>query len=179
MPVSGPRNQTGAVPGYRNPGMEEPTRFQMWLRPDPVAQPGRSPGLSVISLRGCVLAAGQVRRMWRQSVNYTPASAAYSWTSSAPAPGMPVVAPPPFMVTRALRYMTRSTYMGAGIDNSRFEGLHTAISPRAQRSPQARGRRVTIAAGSVRSRPTVRNRMTSFGSRVPVINQPVTGAEQS
>lgn len=152
--------------------METPDRINLWDRPDPVIVPGRSPGMSIISLRGNVLGPGTVRRMWRQTVNFIAAPAAYSWSSSSPA-GASV---PPVGVTRALRYMTRSFYMGAGIDNTRFAGLHTAIEPRSRRSPHAQGKRVTVAAGSVRSRPTVRNRMTSFGSRVPTLNNQVPGA---
>lgn len=173
MPIPGPRNQFGALPGYRNPDMEQPDRFNHWDRPDPVIQPGRSPGTSIITLRGCVLAAGQIRRMWQQSVNLIPAQIPYSWTRNGEG-GQQTA--PPVGVTRALRYMTRSVYAGAGIDNTRYEGLHTAIPPRARRSIHSKGGRVTLAAGSVRSRPTVRNRVTSFGSRVPTLNQTVEGA---
>jgi hypothetical protein len=74
-------------------------------------------------------------------------------------------------ITRALRYMTRSVYARSGEDNTRFPGLHTRILMRSRSKP------VTIGAGQVRTRPTVRNRMTSFGSRVPTINQAVPAAE--
>lgn len=172
MPIPGPRYQDGvSIPGYRNPGLESPDRINLWDRPPPVADPGRTPGLMIVTRRGCVLVAGQIRRMWRQSVGLIPATPPYSWTQSAPRPGQGMGSvPPPFHLTRALRYMTRSVYMGQGIDNTRFEGMHTVIKPK------ARGKQVTLAAGSVRSRPTVRNRMTSFGSRVPTLNQPVQGA---
>lgn len=172
MPVPGPRTQRAPLPGYRNPGLEQPVRFQLWLRPPPISDPGRTPGLMVITRRGCVLAAGQIRRIWRQTVNLIPAQDSYSWSGNAPGPGAPNQAWRGVEITRAVRYMTRSVYVGQGVDNSRFEGLHTPISPRGQRSVHAQGRRVTAAAGSVRGRPTVRNRLTSFGSRVPTINQP-------
>lgn len=177
MPIPGPRTQRAPLPGYRNPDAETPTKFQLWDRPEPVAQPGRSPGLSLITLRGCVLAPGQIRVLWRQSVNLISAQAAYSWTRSAPSPEHPASSTRGVDITRALRYRTRSVYIGGGIDNSRFAGLHTAISPRGQRSLESRGRRVTVAAGSVRGRPTIRNRLTSFGSRVPTLNQPVQAAD--
>jgi len=172
MPVPGPRTQVRPDPGYRNPEGREPNLFNHWLRPGPVLWPGRSPGLSVISLRGCMLAAGQIRRLWRQSVDKIPAQAAFSWTENAPAPGRPVVSPGALDVTRALRYMTRSVYMGAGIDHTRFDALHTKIVN------QNVYKTVTVNVGQVRGRPTVRNRLTSFGSRVPTLNQQVAAAEQ-
>jgi len=172
MPVPGPRTQHGPVPGYTNPAGEVPTRFNNWGRPAPVAEMGRTPGLMQFTLRGCVLGAGQIRRMWRQSVNYVPASPPFSWSENAPQPGRPISANPGADgVTRAFRYMTRSIYMGSGIDSTRFSGLHTRIYPKVRSKP------VTLGAGQVRTRPTVRNRITSFGQRVPNLNQPVQGAE--
>lgn len=167
MPVPGPRTQHGPVPGHTNPGHEPMNRVNHWGRPAPVSQAGRTPGLMAVNLRGNVLGAGQIRRLWRQTVNYMPAQPDFSWTENgylhAPTHGAGI--------TRALRYMTRSVYMGSGIDNTRFEGLHTEIYPRVRSKP------VTLGAGQVRTRPTVRNRITSFGSRVPTINQPVQAAE--
>lgn len=172
VPIPGPRTQDGPVPGYRNPDGETPNRFNRWHRPGPVAQQGRTPGLMEVSTRGMVLGAGQIRRMWRQGVNLINAQAAYSWSTMSPAPDRPIVQPPAVGVTRALRYRTLSLYAGSGIDNTRFSGLHTRIYPRVRSKP------VTLGAGQVRTRPTVRNRNTSFGSRVPTLNQPVQGAEQ-
>lgn len=123
-----------------------------------------------MAVRGNVLAPGTIRALWRQTINLIPAQAPYSWTQSAPAPGAPITSPSAVDVTRALRYMTRSIYMGAGIDNSRFGALHTKITPRVNHKP------VTLNAGGVRNRPTIRNRLTSFGSRVPPLNGPVAGA---
>lgn len=171
MPVPGPRTQYGPLPGYRNPEREVPTRFNRWGRPAPVADMGRTPGLMQVSRRGNILGAGQIRRMWRQSVNLINAQQPYSWSSLAPTPDRPSVMLPPVGVTRAFRYMTRSIYAGSGIDNTRFSGLHTRIYPRVRSKP------VTLGAGQVRTRPTVRNRITSFGSRVNTLNQPVKGAE--
>lgn len=167
MPVPGPRNQFGPLPGYDNPNGEKPTRINHWNAPSPIAWPGESPGLTEISLRGCVLAYGTIRKLWRQSVNYIPAAAAYSWTANGPAQSDTHG----FQITRALRYMTRSVYVGAGIDNTRFDEMHTKIVNGVDYKT------VTIGAGNVRNRPTVRNRMTSFGSRVPTLNQVSPAAE--
>jgi hypothetical protein len=168
MPIPGPRTQHGPVPGYDNPGHELLDRFNNWGRPAPVADMGQTPGLSYITLRGCVLGDGQVRRMWRQSIGYIAAAAPYSWTSNSPRTGVPNQSEAPFQITRTLRYMTRSLYAEAGLDNTRFAGLHTRIIPQVRSMP------VTLGAGTVKNRPTVRNRMSSFGSRVPALNQAVT-----
>lgn len=170
MPIPGPRTQTGPVPGYDNPGGELPDRINLWGRPGSVGSPGRSPGMMVVSLRGCRLAAGQIRRLWRQSVDLIPAQASFSWTTNSPAPGRPVGNVGALGVTRALRYMARSVYMGAGVDNTRYEGLHTPI-PKFNRHA-----RITINSGQARSRPTTRNRVSSFGSRVTPMNPPIEGA---
>lgn len=170
MPTPGPRTQTGPVDGYRNPEGEQPDRQNQWKRPGPIASTGRSPATMVVSVRGSIQAPGQVRALWRQTVNLISAQAPYSWTASGPAPDAPSFNPGVLMLTRALRYMTRSTYMGAGIDNTRFGALHTTIKPRVN------SKGVTVGAGAVRNRPTVRNRLTSFGSRVPALNAPVSAA---
>lgn len=121
----------------------------------------------VLSLRGCVLAYGQIRRMWRQSVDMIPAQAPYSWTDN----GNPVSPPGGVGITRALRYMTRSVYAAAGNDNTRFLGMHTVVKK------QNVYKTVTVNAGQKRNQPTIRNRITSFGSRVPTLNQAIQAAE--
>lgn len=171
MPVPGPRTQNGPVDGFRNPGQEQPDRNNLWSRPGPVLAPGRSPGTMVLTLRGCILGAGQIRTLWRQSVNLIPGSPAFSWSENAPAPGRGFPHPGGFGITRALRYMTRSVYVPGGVDNTRYIGIHTHVANFNV------GKAVTVNAGQVRNRPTVRNRMTSFGSRVPTLNQPATSAE--
>ena len=168
MPVPGPRTQAGPDPGYRNPEDREPNFFNLWLRPGPVLWPGRTPGLMAITLRGCILAAGQIRRLWRQSIDYIPAQGAYSWTDNSTTTAQN---PRGFQVTRALRYMTRSLYEGQGIDHTRFDAMHTVIIK------QNRYKTVTVNTGQRRNPPTVRNRLTSFGSRVPTLNQQVAAAE--
>jgi len=167
MPVPGPRTQQRPDPGFRNPEGRLPDFFNLWLRPAPVIWPGRSPGMSVISLRGCVLAAGQIRRLWRQSVNLVPAQGPYSWTRSTNDTSIR----PGLDITRALRYLTRSVYVGGGVDNSRFAALHTTVKN------QVTYKTVTVGKGG-RNRPTVRNRMTSFGARVPTLNQQVRAAQR-
>lgn len=171
MPVPGPRTQVRPLPGYTNPGREMPDRINLWDRPGAVSEAGRSPGTMFVNLRGNVLGAGTVRRFWRQTVNYAAAQAGYSWTHSAPGAGGSVPFPDGFFITRALRYMTRSVYEAAGVDNTRFAGAHTTIHPRARSKP------VSLNAGNVRNRPTVRNRLVSFGSRVPTINQKVDASQ--
>lgn len=74
-------------------------------------------------------------------------------------------------ITRALRYMTHSVYAPAGTDSTRFAALHTVIRK------QNMYKTVTVNVGQNRNRPTVRNRITSFGSRVPTLNQQIDAAE--
>jgi hypothetical protein len=164
MPVPGPRTQDRPLSGYSNPGGEQPDRINRWSRPAPAVQVGRTPNTMFMSLRGNILAPGTVRRMWRQVADMIPAQEPYSWTHNAPAPGRQVAIPRGFQITTALRYMARSVYIAGGTDATRFTALHTKIPQRVHSKP------VTLNAGGVRNRPTVRNRLTSFGSRVPPLN---------
>jgi hypothetical protein len=68
--------------------------------------------------------------------------------------------------------MTRSVYIGGGLDHSRYDELHTIVNK------QNYYKTVTVNAGQRRNSPTVRNRLTSFGSRVPTLNQAVSAAER-
>lgn len=168
MPVPGPRTQQRPVEGYRNPDGELPLRFRL-LAPRHLFWPGRSPGtMDWANLHGRILAAGQIRTLWRQALQYVGGGQSYSWTANAEDPGHG----PSFGITRALRYMARSLYHPGGTDNTRLSELHTTVTP------SVRSRYVTVAGGSVRSRPTVRNRLTSFGARVPTINRPVQATEE-
>lgn len=172
MPVPGPRTQHGPDEGYRNPDGELPLRFRL---PEPrfVFDSGRSPGTMEENRRGNVLAAGQIRTLWQQTAQFFAAQAPFSWTANRPGWGGGANEQDGgFGITRALRYMARSVYLPGGTDDTRLSELHTLIPPR------VRSKAVTIAAGSVRSRPTVRNRLTSFGSRVDPINEQVAGAEE-
>lgn len=166
MPIAGPRTQFGPDNGYRNPGFEQPDRFNHWDRPGPVFWPGRSPGLMVVTLRGCTLAVGQIRRLWSQSVDLIGAQASYSWTANRNLGD----SPDGVGITRAKRYMTRSVYVPGGTDNTRYAALHTIVRK------ENYHKFVTTGAGQVRGRPTIRNRLTSFGSRVPTLNQSVAAA---
>ncbi len=172
MPVPGPRHQTGPDEGYRNPGLEQPDRINLWLRPGPLWWPGRSPATMFVTLRGCILGAGQIRRLWRQSVNLIPAQAPYSWSENAPGEGGAVISPGGFGITRALRYMTRSVYEGAGEDNTRFAGYHTPVGK------VNYYKTVSVNAGQKRNAPTLRNRLTSFGERAPTLNQQIAAAQR-
>lgn len=172
MPIPGPRTQERPLPGYTNPGNEQPHRWNLWLRPGPVAQAGRTPAMMFFSLRGNLLAAGTVRRFWRQIADMIPAQEPYSWTRSAPSPGRQVRSPGGLAITTALRYMTRNVYAAGGNDNTRLSALHTKVHPRVH------SKAVTVNAGQQRNRPTVRNRLTSFGSRVPPLNAKVPAAHE-
>lgn len=131
----------------------------------PVAVPGESPGTMMLSRRGTIAAPGTIRRFWKQSVGYVGAQAPFSWTANA---HVGVSGARGFQVKRALRYMTRSVTHTAGTDNTRFAGLHTQVTQSGRKRQT-----VVLGAGRVRNRPTVRNRMTSFGSRVPTLNSQV------
>jgi len=67
--------------------------------------------------------------------------------------------------------MTRSVYAGQGIDHTRFDMLHTVVNK------QNMYKTVTINRGQNRNRPTVRNRITSFGARVTPLNQQILAAQ--
>jgi hypothetical protein len=171
MPVPGPRTQFGPDDGYRNPENAAPTLFNQWNRPGPIWWPGRSPGTMVLTLRGCKLGYGQIRRLWRQSIDYfTPQN--FSWTENSNQPSMPGSEPNTSQITRALRYMTRSIYIGGGVDHSRYDELHTVIRK------QNAYKTVTVNVGQKRTAPTIRNRVTSFGSRVPTLNRAIMAAEK-
>lgn len=170
MPVPGTRDQFRDHT-VRNPDSEDMRFFE----PTPYhgyAWDGRSPGLMERTLRGCVLAAGQVRQLWMQTVNYSAGQSPYSWTDNTPQPGRPAFTPARgFQVTRALRYLARSVYVQAGTDNTRLSEQHTVVRP------SVRSKQVTVGGGQKRSAPTVRNRLSSFGQRVPPLNPRVSAAQ--
>lgn len=150
------------VPGQpRNPFGQTPDRIELEA-PRFAVVAGRTPTTMRRTLRGMVLAAGQIRHNWRQTVAYMAGPPGYSWTSNGPLDSMSAARA--FQVTRALRYLTRTLYMGAGIDNTRNAGLHSVVKPTARSKP------VTVNAGQQRNSPVTRNRLTSFGSRVPPLN---------
>lgn len=127
-----------------------------------VARPGASPGLmDVDDTRVDSAAAGTIRRLWVQAVNMVPAP-----------PPFPV-AQAPLGITRALRYRASTLFRGSGSSNTRFGARRPFVPARHNSRP------VTIAAGNQQGRPTVRNRMTSFGSRVPPANHPAQAAQKA
>lgn len=162
MPVPGPRTQFGPVPGYDNPEGSTPDFFHRIFH-RPVLYPGQTPGTMVVLLQAFTLAPGQVRRMWQQAINEVRPAEPYDVVSMAPAPGRPIARPPKVGVTRALRYMASSRYLGVG-DSLTDWGAHTIVNP------QHINPTPTVGAGNTRGNPTVRNRLTSFGSRAPVLN---------
>lgn len=91
-----------------------------------------------------------------------------------------IPAPPPFgwaenppIVTVPVRYRASTRFRGVG--NSRtLWGEPRLIVRRNIDQP-----RVTRQAGNKPSQPTVRNRLASFGSRVPTVNPPSPNVEQT
>lgn len=117
---------------------------------------GETPGTLEYDRSTGVLDSGTIRRLWRQLVSPVP-------------PPPPVnVAAAPFTGQRAIRYKAQSLYLPAGNQQSfardGIPGLHTVIVQATRQD------RPTIGAGQNRNRPTVRNRMASFGSRVQPLN---------
>jgi hypothetical protein len=148
------------VPGQpRNPhGTTTLNRFHE-RRQVFVARPGASPGLmDVDDTRVDTAAHGTIRRLWEQAVNMIPAP-----------PPFPVAAAP-LGITRALRYKASTTFHRSGNENTRFGAKRPFVVARHNQRP------VTIAAGNQQGRPTVRNRMSSFGSRVTPVNNPSRSA---
>lgn len=142
-----------------NPLGQTPTRFRERPRVH-VVEPGRSPGTMEVDKRfDPDTASGTIRRLWRQVL------------AGVPGPPPVPVSQLPAEYTRALRYRAQSLYRPAGSTNSRFSMLHTVI---AQRSRQPRA---VYSAGTRRARPTVRNRMQSFGSRVEPLNRRAPAAQ--
>lgn len=148
------------VPGRpRNPLGENLGRFHR-RRIVFLARPGESPGLmDVDDTRVDTAAAGTIRRLWQQAVNMIPAP-----------PPFPV-SQAPLGITRAIRYRASTAFLRSGNSNTRFGARRPIVTPRHNSRP------VTIAAGNQQGRPTVRNRMTSFGSRVPTVNRPAAAAD--
>jgi hypothetical protein len=136
----------------RNPLGEAPTRFHERVRVF-VARPGQTPGLSVVDTHADRQAPGQIRRNYRQSINLLPPATPFSWTQNPP------------IVTRSLRYKATSVYRQAGALNSRYGARRKIIVPKHNQPVP------TLGAGNLQRRPTVRNRIISFGSRVPTVNQ--------
>jgi hypothetical protein len=176
MPVPGPRAQRAPLPGYRNPENRTPDFLNRWDEPRPHMQAGRTPGTMVLTLRGMRLATGQVRRLYKQKFNEIIPAGPYDQVTLAPSNLVPPSHHAGVDITMGYRYMIRSTYVGAGDGLSRWGGTGRPLHQSTQMkhvNPTP-----TLGAGNKsRGRPTVRNRLTSFGSRVPTINQPLPAAQ--
>jgi hypothetical protein len=110
-------------------------------------------------------APGQIRRLWRQAVNYVPAGPIVSWSKN-DAAGDPTT---PGDITTALRYKASTVFRGSGSMSTRFGAPRTVVTPSNKEG------RVTQSAGNLAARPTLRNRLSSFGSRVPPVNKGSSG----
>ncbi len=154
MPVTKPWRE-------RNPLEQTPTRFRERPRVH-VVIPGQSPGTKEQDPKGTATdtGAGTIRRLWRQVL------------SGQPGPPPVPVSQLPAIFTRALRYKTSTTYKPAGTLNTRLTMLHTVVRM------VARQPRPVLSAGTRRGRPTIRNRMTSFGSRVEPLNRRAPAAQR-
>lgn len=106
------------------------------------------------------LAPGDVHGNWRSSVGSIPGPAPFSWVEN------------PREITRPLRYKVRSLFRGAGNSASM-----TNAKPRPVRVRQARMTAIVRLAGNAPAKPSIRNRLTSFGSRVPPVNPPSPNAQ--
>ena len=168
------------VPGQpRNPFGQTPHRFEL-EQPRAVGYGGPVVNGQHIALafvatskRGMVLAFGQLRAFWKQRAGYIPGPDDYSWTMNGPPMNLAgVSAARGFQITRALRYWSRSLYFGAGADNTRHAALHSVVQPKVRHKP------VTVNAGQQRGKPVTRNRLTSFGSRVPPLQDRPNGGTQ-
>jgi hypothetical protein len=164
------------VPGRpRNPLDQTPDRWRE-RRHVFVARAGETPALMHLDTRADTVAPGTIRRLYRQAVNFIGAAPPVSVSTQigqAPRGSVEKTFVGLVAVTRALRYRASTTYRAAGTDNTRFGAKRPYVATRHA------GRPVTIAAGNQQGRPTIRNRMTSFGSRVPAVNAAVDAAERS
>lgn len=112
-------------------------------------------GLETPEQRG----AGTIRKLWRSTVGSTTFPAPFGWADN------------PRTITRSLRYKASSLFMRAGNSHTDWGEPRPIIRPRV-RSPL-----ITRQAGNKPGMPTVRNRLASFGSRIPPLNAPSSNAE--
>lgn len=107
------------------------------------------------------VAPGTIRRLWRPTLGSIAGPAPFSWVDSPP------------IITRPLRYKASSLFVAAGTSRT----LDGAARPMVR--AQSRQSAVTRQAGNKPTMPTVRNRLRSFGSRVPPLNPPSPNATSS
>lgn len=105
------------------------------------------------------LAPGSIRRDVYTQINSIPAPPPFGWADN------------PRIFTNPLRYRVSTRFRRIG--NSR--AINAALRPIVRR--QVAVSTVTRQVGNKPSQPTVRNRLTSFGSRVPPLNQPSPNAQ--
>lgn len=145
------------VPGVaRNPLGETPTRLRR-LRTAFAERDGQTPGRMTVNVYADELAPGTIRRVYRQAVNLILPAEPISWSHNY-GQGH---------VTRALRYKAASSYRGAGSDRTQY------AAPRPIRPARHKELKPTLSAGNKRNLPTNRNRLASFGRRVPALNPPL------
>jgi len=177
MPVPGrPRNAGGTEQRFRSSGQSGVAVTERWQSGPRtrfharthtfVLQPGRAPTVQHVELSLDQTAPGQIRRLWQQTIDYIAAGPQLSWTENA-ARRRPTAVQG--QVTRALRYKASSLFRGYGSNNTRFG------APRPIRPTQHRQAVPTVGAGNLAARPTLRNRLSSFGSRVPPVNRNTAG----
>jgi hypothetical protein len=177
MPVPGPRAQRAPLPGYRNPEQRTPTFINRWDEPVPTIQLGRSPGTMLMTLRGQRLATGQVRRLYKQKTNEIQPGAPYNQVALTPSSSNPAAHHQPVGISQGWRYMISSRYIGAGDGLSRWGGTGRPLHQKSTSFRHVNPTPTLGAGNKSRGRPTVRNRLTSFGSRVPTINSVLPAAE--
>ncbi len=152
----------------RNPLAELPLRFRRGAHVS-VAVLGQTPGLMEYDRHTDVQAAGTIRRYWRQLAGLIPAPPEFSWSGNRPA----FSGERAYGWTRALRYKITSLYLPAGAGNTRYGAARPHVAM-ANAQPA-----VTLGAGTRQARPTVRNRLRSFGSRVTPLNSPIQAAQDA
>lgn len=161
------------VPGQpRNPFGQTPDRFKL-PAPRFVVLPGETPGTMEHTREQEESQGGgavNIRHVWRQMVNYIGAGAGlFNWTNNLGPRGDDGANSD--QVTRALRYKASTRYVGAG--NFLLYGAARPLVPGRHAM-----RPVTTQAGNRQTAPTVRNRLTSFGSRVTPLNAVSAATEE-
>lgn len=168
MPIPGPRTQFGQLPGYDNPDHLAPNRLNPWLWPGPTQTIGESPGTTIVSRRGIILGLGMIRSLWRPPLKGIDAPGGFNQATSSNDTSYRGA----FHPTRHWLYKCGCISRTSGTSNTEFHGLHTPVAPATRKS------RPSLGAGQRSNPRTVRNRMTSFGSRVQPINNTAPAAQQ-
>lgn len=123
-----------------------------------VARVGQYGGLDDIQIADAVQPGVTVRRNVHTQVNSIAAPPPFGWVDNPP------------VVTSPLRYRATTRFRRVGTDRSINAAARPIVPRKIQQSI------ITRQAGNAPSRPTVRNRLMSFGSRVPTLNAPSPNA---